>query len=337
MEWGVPNPLFFISIKKNVSLHQNNSKRMTNIWSAVLQQMLFADIAPHSVDSVRKIAQGIASGVASENGIDKLEEMVSRLLDWSVSMGTRIIGALLIFFIGRFAIKLVNKLIKRVLNSRDIDPSVKSFAESLVNVLLLALLVIAVINKLGVETTSFAALLASFGVAVGMALSGNLQNLAGGILVLVFRPYKVGDYIEAQGQEGTVVSIQIFHTVIRTYKGVSVYMPNGQMSSNTIVNFSKEPQRMIEWIVGIDYGEDVSKAENAVRAALAKDSRIHDTPAPYIGVKELADSSVNLTIRVWVNKDDYTRTLMDGNRYIYDEFNRQGINFPYPQLTVHQA
>ena len=310
---------------------------MANIWLFIWHKLLLVDAAPSSVDSVKQIAKGIARDVATGDGIDKLQEMISRLLEWSVSMGLRIVGALVIFFVGRFAIKMVNKLVKRILTSRNIDPSVKSFAESLINVLLLVLLIIAVISKLGVETTSFAALLASFGVAVGMALSGNLQNLAGGILVLVFRPYKVGDYIGAQGQEGTVVSIQIFHTIIRTYKGINIYMPNGQMSSNTIINYSKEPQRMVEWVVGIDYGEDVAKAEAAIRNVLSKDSRINHSPAPFIGVKELAESSVNLTVRVWVGKDDYSNVLMDGNRFIYEEFNKQNINFPYPQLTVHQA
>lgn len=273
----------------------------------------------------------------ASQSIGKLQDMLNQLIEWGVQMGTRVLGALVIFIVGRYVVKLINKLVARLLSSRNIDPSVKSFVESFVNVLLLVLLIVAVISKLGVETTSFAALLASFGVAVGMALSGNLQNLAGGIIVLVFRPYKVGDYISAQGQEGTVMSIQIFHTVICTYKGVNIYMPNGQMSSSTIINFSKGESRMVEWIVGIDYGEDVARAEKAVLKALSAEKRIKKEPVPFVAVKELADSSVTLTVRVWVEGTQYASVLMAGNRLIYDEFNREGINFPYPQLTVHQV
>jgi len=259
------------------------------------------------------------------------------LIDQGVALGLRILAAVAIFVIGRFLIRIINKLVKRLMNARQIDPSVKSFLESLINVVLLVLLVVAVISKLGIETTSFAALLASFGVAVGMALSGNLQNFAGGILILLFRPYTVGDYIGAQGEEGTVMSIQIFHTVIRTYKGVDIFIPNGQMSNSTIINYSKEATRMVEWIVGVEYGQDVAKAEEAINAVIERDKRIKKDPAPYINVHKLDDSSVNILVRVWVDTPNYYTVLFDGNRAIYEEFNKRDIGFPFPQLTVHQG
>ena len=301
-----------------------------------LLALLATDSTRQQSDSVRQMARSIVQNVTTTQSIDKLQEVGRQLADWGVVIGLRIISALAIFIMGRYVIKFINGVIKRLLNARNIDPSVKSFLESLINVLLLMLLAVAVVSKLGVETTSFAALLASFGVAVGMALSGNLQNFAGGVLILVFRPYKVGDYISAQGEEGTVIAIQIFHTVMRTYKGTNIYLPNGQMSNSMVKNFSSEPSRMVEWIISIDYGEQVERVEEAISVALKKDIRILPAPEPYIAVKSLAESGIDITVRVWVKTEDYTSVLHDGNKNIYDEFNARDINFPYPQLTIHQ-
>src|SRR5574344_314734 len=196
---------------------------------------LLADKDP--LNTAHHAANQLLKQVSPAEATDKMTVLLDKLISWSFSMGGRVVAAIVIFIIGRFLIKILNKLIGKILSRKSVYRGVASFIGSLFNALLMLLLIVAVISKLGVETTSFAALLASFGVAVGMALSGNLQNLAGGIIVLVFRPYKVGDYISAQGQEGTVMSIQIFHTVICTYKGVNIYMPNGQMSSSTIINF----------------------------------------------------------------------------------------------------
>jgi small conductance mechanosensitive channel len=295
------------------------------------------DSLGHPADSLRNIARTIVQDVTTTQGLDKLQNAAQSLIEHGISLGLRILAALAIFIIGRFAIRLVNHLIKRILNSRDIDPSVKSFLESFINVTLLVLLIIAVVSKLGIETTSFAALLASFGVAVGMALSGNLQNFAGGILILIFRPYTVDDYVNVQDVEGTVTSIQIFHTVIRTYKGTNVYIPNGQMSNALIKNYSKEPLRMVEWIVSVEYGEDIKKVEDTVSEVIKADSRIQTVPEPYVAVKELAESSVNITIRVWTEIVNYWGVYFDGNKRIYETFNEKGINFPFPQLTIHQG
>ena len=295
------------------------------------------DSLGHPIDSVRKIAQTLVQDVTTTQGIDKLQNAAQSLMEHGISLGLRILAATAIFVIGRFIIRIINHLIKRILNTRNIDPSVKSFLESFINVTLLVLLIVAVISKLGIETTSFAALLASFGVAVGMALSGNLQNFAGGILILIFRPYTVGDYVNVQDIEGTVTSIQIFHTVIRTYKGTNVYMPNGQMSNAMIQNFSKEPLRMVEWIVSVEYGEDIQKAEDAISEVIKADARIQTSPEPYVAVKELGESSVNITIRVWAKIADYWNVYFDGNKNLYDTFNKKGINFPFPQLTIHQG
>ena len=195
-----------------------------------------------------------------------------------------IIGALLIFLIGRFLIGILNKMLARILERRHVDAGIQSFTKSLVNILLTVLLIVAIVNKLGVETTSFAALLASAGVAVGMALSGNLQNFAGGLIVLLFRPYKVGDWIESQGESGTVREIQIFHTILTTADNKVVYIPNGALSSGTIVNYSREDTRRVEWIIGVEYGENFDKIEDVTRRIIAADNRILDTPTPFIAL-----------------------------------------------------
>lgn len=274
----------------------------------------------------------------AEDGFSKIQILIQQLIDWGVSAGGRIIGAILIFVIGRFLISFLKKLVSKLMARRHIDASIQSFVKSLVNILLTILLIIAVIGKLGVETTSFAALLASAGVAIGMALSGNLQNFAGGLIVLLFRPFKVGDWIETQsGVSGTVREIQIFHTILTTADNKVIYIPNGPLSSGTVTNYSREDTRRVDWVIGVDYGENYDKVESTVRRIIAADNRILKEPAPFIALHALDASSVNVVIRVWVNAADYWGVYFDMNKTIYAVFNEEGIDFPFPQLTVHQA
>ena len=266
-----------------------------------------------------------------------LNDVLVNLWDGSLELGKRILAALLIFIIGRLIISFLNKMVARILQRRKVDAGVQSFVRSLVHILLMVLLVIAVISKLGIETTSFAALLASAGVAVGMALSGNLQNFAGGLIILIFRPYKVGDWIEAQGESGAVKEIQIFHTILTTADNKTVFIPNGSASSGTIVNYSREETRRVDWVIGVEYGEDYARVEEAARRIVAAEKRILSTPAPFIALDALDASSVNVRIRVWVKNADYWGVYYDVQRAIYEEFNRAGIGFPFPQLTIHTA
>ena len=278
-----------------------------------------------------------APAQAAQDGADKVQQVIQHLIDGGVDIGGRILGALVIFLIGRFLISFLNKLVRRILERRKVDAGIRSFVESLVNILLMVLLIVAIVDKLGIETTSFAALLASAGVAVGMALSGNLQNFAGGLIILLFRPYKVGDWIECQGESGSVREIQIFHTILTTADNKTVYIPNGSASSGVVVNYSNEDTRRVDWVVGVEYGEDYARVEEAARRIVAADKRILDTPAPFIALDALDASSVNIRIRVWVKNADYWGVYYDVQRAIYDEFNKAGIGFPFPQLTVHQA
>ena len=195
-----------------------------------------------------------------------------------------------------------------------------------------------IISVLGIETSSFIALFASAGVAVGMALSGNLSNFAGGLIILLFKPYKVGDYIEAQGVGGTVKEVQMFHTVLGTVDNKVIYIPNGSLSSGVVTNFSNQTTRRVDWTFGVEYGSDYEKVKQVIESVLAKDSRILSEPAaPFIALTALADSSVNVVVRVWVNSSDYWGVYFDINKNIYATFNEVGIGFPFPQLTVHQA
>ena len=269
---------------------------------------------------------------------DKLDQLLQKLFDLSISAGRHIITAILVYMVGAFLVKVINRMVHGMLNRRHIDVSVQSFVRSLVNILLTVLLIVSVVGALGINTTSFAALLASAGVAVGMALSGNLQNFAGGLVILLFKPYRVGDWIEAQDVQGTVREIQIFHTVVLTVDGKQVYMPNGSLSTSVVVNFSKEEVRRVQWKVGVDYGEDVNRVREKLLVLFREDGRVLQSPddkQPFVAIDALAESSVDLVARVWVKSADYWPVYYDMQQRIYELFNREGINIPYPQRVVH--
>lgn len=266
----------------------------------------------------------------------KLEQALEKLVDFGMDAGKDIFVAILIYSVGRFIIKQISVLIAKVLEKRKIETSVQTFLKSLVKILLNMVLAFAIISKLGVETTSFAALLASAGVAVGMALSGNLSNFAGGLIILVFKPFKVGDYIDGPGVSGTIKEIQIFHTILSTLDNRMIYVPNGMLSGNAVINYSKQEMRRVEW-VGVEYGEDVQRVRTVLQRIIYADKRILDTPAPIIVLGSLSASSVDITVRVWVKTADYWNVLYDINEIVYTTFNKEGIGFPFPQLTVHQS
>lgn len=297
---------------------------MIHLLSAVTDS-LSAD----TTNVAKEVVQAISSG--------KTDLIIEKLIEQSIEVGKNILAAVIVFIVGRFLISLLKRMMTSMMEKRKIEITIQTFLHSLVNILLNILLVIAVIGALGINTASFAALLASAGVAIGMALSGNLQNLAGGLIVLLFKPYKVGDWIEAQGVSGSVAEIQIMHTLLTTVDNKVVYVPNGSMSSGTIINYSRKETRRIEWIVGVDYGEDIDKVKNIIDTLIAADERILKEPAPYIALHALDSSSVNVTIRVWVPTAEYWNVYFDMNKKIYDEFNKQGVNFPFPQLTIHQS
>lgn len=266
-----------------------------------------------------------------------MSKVLSYFITAGAELGGKLLFAFVIFIAGRMAIKIVNRLLNQIFEKRKIDLSVKSFLMSLINISLMVLLIISVVGTLGVSVTSFAALLASAGVAIGMALSGNLQNFAGGLVILMIKPYKVGDVIESQDVTGTVFEIQIFHTILKTFDNKVIYIPNGALSSGVVINYSNQVNRRVDWVVGVDYGEDFERTKRVIEGVLANDSRILNDPKAFIALHEFAASSVNIAIRAWVKSPEYWAVFYDINKAIYAEFNKEGINFPFPQLTVHQA
>ena len=272
---------------------------------------------------------------AAKNG--EMDQLIQQAITMGMQAGKSILLAIVIAVIGRYAIKFINKVVARMLERRNVEPTVQSFLKSFINILLVILLIITVIGTLGVNTTSLAALLASAGLAVGMALSGNMQNLAGGLILLFFKPYKVGDFIEAQGVSGTVKAIQIFHTILTTPDNKVLFIPNGPLSSSTVINYSRNEIRRVDFTISVEYGTDVELVKSVTLDLMKSDSRILEEPAPFIAVKEMANSSVDFTLRVWTNAAEYWNVFFDTNERIYAEYNKQGIKFPFPQLQIHQT
>ena len=266
------------------------------------------------------------------------DEVISILTRSLVEFLIHLLVAVLVFYAGRFIIKKIYNLVQKMMTKRKVDLSITTFALSGIQITLYFLLIVVVVGILGIETSSFIALFASAGVAIGMALSGTLQNFAGGVLILFLRTYKVGDFIEAQGYSGTVKAIKLFNTEITTPDNKTIIIPNGPLFTGTINNYTTQPLRRIEWTVAVAYGTDFDKAKEVILGLLKSHPlTIKDNPDAAIAVylKELADSSVNLSARAWVPKDDYWPVFFSINEQIYKALPENGIEFPFPQLDVH--
>lgn len=282
-------------------------------------------------------AQPIQEIVTLANDIKtmSIEELISTVTDWVTAAAGKIILAVVIYIVGRWIIKKLTHLLTTLSTRRAWDPSLSTFLRSLLSISLTILLLLTVISTLGIHTSSFVALIASAGVAIGMALSGTLQNFAGGVMILLLKPYKIGDYIEAQGEAGVVKEIQIFSTVLTTPDNKVIVIPNGGLSTGILRNFSKEPNRRVDWTFGVAYGTDFKKVKAEIETILAADTRILRDPAWYIALAQLGDSSVNLTVRAWVASAEYWNVMHDINERVYTRFTEAGISIPFPQVDVH--
>ena len=263
------------------------------------------------------------------------EDIITLMNELVISYGPKLIGAIVVWILGGWVIKLLGKGFKRLLDKRDVDDSLKPFLGTLVSTLLKIMLIISVLSMLGIEMTSFIAILGAAGLAVGMALSGTLQNFAGGVMILLFKPFKVEDVIEAQGFLGKVSEIQIFNTILKTPDNKTVIIPNGGLATGPMTNYTTEPQRRVDWTFGIGYGDDVDHAKTVIKDLCDQDSRILKDPELFIAVSELADSSVNFAVRAWVKGEDYWDVYFDLNEKVYKTFDQKGLNIPYPQMDVH--
>ena len=263
------------------------------------------------------------------------EEIINQITQMTLLYGPKLIGAIAVWIIGGWVIKAIGRGVEKALNKSKTDASLTPFLMGIVNGLLRVMLIITVLGMLGIEMTSFIAILGAAGLAVGMALSGTLQNFAGGVMILIFKPFKVGDVLEAQGYTGSVSEIQIFNTIMKTPDNKTIIIPNGGLSTSSMINYSTEATRRVDWTIGIGYGDDVDKAREVIKRLCDEDSRILKDPELFIAVSALADSSVNFAVRAWVNSADYWGVYFELNEKVYKTFENEGLNIPYPQMDVH--
>lgn len=254
---------------------------------------------------------------------------------FAVEYGMKILGALATLVIGLYVVSIIRSVIVRMLDRSKVDPSLRSFLSSMISVLLKILVYITALGVLGIEMTSFIAIMGAAGLAIGMALSGTLQNFAGGVMILLFKPYKVGDVIEAQGYVGAVKEIQIFITILTTPDNKTVLIPNGPLATGSMINYSTQATRRVDWIFGISYGDDIDKAYSVLKRLIAADERILNDPEPFMALHALADSSVNIAVRVWVKSEDYWAVFFKMNEEVYRSFANEGLSIPFPQMDVH--
>ncbi|MBR3616917.1 MAG: mechanosensitive ion channel [Bacteroidaceae bacterium] len=272
------------------------------------------------------------SGIASLTVSDIYDAVTSFALTFVI----KLVQIALIWFVGRWLGRRLINIVKAVMDRRAGNETVRGFLLSLIDVVIMLVLLIIIIGVIGIDTSSFIALFASAGVAVGMALSGTLQNFAGGVIILLFRPFKVGDFIEAQGVSGTVKEIQIFNTLVHTGDNKVILLPNGPVSTGIINNYSREPKRRLDFTFSIAYGDDYEKAREVLLRLIKEDSRVLDNPAaPFVALSALGASSIDITVRVWCKQEDYWGIKFDLNKKVYEIFPKEGLNFPYQTLTLH--
>lgn len=263
------------------------------------------------------------------------ESLADKALGFIYAWAPSVIGALLVFIIGRFVAKVMTGLLRKVLNKRNVDATLTGFLCSLTYGLLLTVVIISAIGRLGVNTTSFVAILGAATLALGFALQGTLGNFASGVMLILFRPFKTGDFVETAGGTGIVEEIGIFATKMRTGDNKEIIIPNGAITGSTITNVSAKPTRRVDMVFGIGYGDDIKQAKEVLEGLLAADERILKDPAWTIGVSELADSSVNIVCRPWVNSGDYWGVHFDMHERVKIAFDENGISIPFPQQDVH--
>ncbi len=267
-------------------------------------------------------------------------DLMSELMDKAVSFGLKVLAALAIYLIGAWAIRKIKGIVGRIFERKNTDAAIASFVQSIISIALTILLIIITIGAVGIDTTSIAALLAGGGMAIGMALNGTVQNFAGGIMIIAFKPIKAGDYIQAQGFEGTVTEVNIVSTKLTTVDNRCIIIPNGALSNGTVNNFSHNSLRRVDWTVNVEYGSSIEGTKNVLMNIMKGDARILDTARggaadPFVALHSLTDSSIVFVMRGWVKAEDYWDVNFAVNERIYEELPANGIKFPFSQLDVH--
>ncbi|MBC8319754.1 MAG: mechanosensitive ion channel [Bacteroidetes bacterium] len=271
-----------------------------------------------------------------ENITSKTEVIVKWLSTSGLEYGIKLLGAIIVLIIGLWAIKFFTKRVLVLMDKTDVNSALKSFIKNMLNVALKLILVVIVLGMVGVQMTIFIAMLTAASLAIAMAFNGTMSNFAGGIMILFFKPFKIGDYIDAQGHSGTVKEIQIFVTVLTTPDNKTILLPNGALTNGAMINFSTQTLRRVDWVYGIGYGDDYDVAKEMLMGFIVDDNRILNEPAePFVAMEALADSSVNIVVRVWVNPADYWGVFFDMNEKFYKNAGKHNINIPFPQMEVH--
>jgi small conductance mechanosensitive channel len=261
--------------------------------------------------------------------------IITNLQAFAALYGLKIIAAIVIFVVGRWVARALRNVIKKMMAKSDVDETLISFVGNLTYITLLAFVIIAALNQLGIQTTSFIAVIGAAGLAIGLALQGSLANFAAGVLMIIFRPFTAGDYIEGAGVAGVVEEIHIFATQLKTPDNKTIIVPNAKMMGDNITNYSTKDTRRVDMVIGVGYGDDLKKVREILEDILAKDDRILEDPAPTIGVLELGDNSVNFAVRPWVKTEDYWGAYFDVTETVKRRFDEEGISIPYPQRDVH--
>ncbi len=274
------------------------------------------------------------TGTLPDLGFD-WNEVFELIQTKGVDLAINVVIALLIFYVGKLVVGLIVRALHKVMQRQEVDKTLETFICNLVRMVLLVVVAIAAIGALGIETTSFIAIFGAAGLAVGLALQGSLSNFASGVLIVLFRPYRVGDFVEAAGISGVVEQVQILTTVLRTGDNKQIIVPNGQIMDSIITNYSANETRRVDMVVGVSYDDDLDKVRATIEELVAAEERILDEPACTIAVSALADSSVNFVVRPWVKTPDYWGVMFDLTEAIKKRFDKEGISFPFPQRDVH--
>ena len=267
--------------------------------------------------------------------VEEASQLWMQVQDVVAAWGLKVIAAVAIFVVGRWIAKLIRRIVRRVMEKAEVEPIIIGFVSSMAYIALLAFVVIAALGQLGIQTTSFIAILGAAGLAIGLALQGSLANFAAGFLMIIFRPFKVGDFIEGAGVAGVVQNIQIFTTTLNTPDNKTIIIPNAKLSGDNIINYSAQETRRVDMTVGVAYDADLAHVKNVLNDIIGKDERILADPEPQVAVAELADNSVNFVVRVWTNTADYWGVMFDTTETIKNRFDKEGIGIPFPQRDIH--
>ena len=274
--------------------------------------------------------------LASTTGLDfSLDAFILILQTTGVDFAISLTKAVAIFYVGKLLVRLLLKAVSKIMHKQEVDDTLESFVLSLSRIVLMLFVIIAAVGALGIQTTSFIAVLGAAGLAIGLALQGSLSNFASGVLIVLFRPYKVGDFVEAAGIAGVVIQVEILTTIFKTGDNKQVIVPNGQVMGSIITNYSANDTRRVDMVIGVSYDDDLDKVRATLEELIAADDRVLAEPAHKIAVSELADSSVNFIVRPWVKSEDYWGVMFDMTEAVKKRFDAEGISFPYPQQDVH--